>query len=219
SDNRPFYFWQMTIPYAWTFLVAPSVAMISLVVMGTNMLSTYWYQYQIQYHYALVIVPALAMGTVWAVAKVAEQWRPLVVGLVLCTSLWCGWQWGALPFSQHLPYAWAPSHPVAVDSREIITYIPDGASVSAQYSISAHIDRRQQIYMFPNPFSTQLYGPDDSISGKRLPQAETVQYVVLPATLEPANQLVWDKESPAFTLVHSNQWWRLFERTSLIGKP
>jgi hypothetical protein len=219
SDNRPFYFWQMTIPYAWTFLVAPSVAMISLVVLATNMLSTFWYQYQIQYHYALVAVPALAMGTVWAVARVAERWRLLVVALVACTSLWCGWQWGALPFSKELPYTWAPSHPVAVDAREIITSIPEDASVSAQYSISAQIDRRVQIWMFPTPFSTQLYGPDDTVGGLRLPAADTVQYVLLPATIEPANQLIWDRESPAFTLVRSNEWWRLYQRTSTISAP
>jgi uncharacterized membrane protein len=219
SDDRPFYFWQMTIPYAWTFLLAPSVSMISLGVLATNMLSTFWYQYQIQYHYALVVVPALAMGTVWAVARVAERWRSVVVALVACTSLWCGWAWGALPFSQHLPYTWAPSHPVAVDARQIIAFIPDDASVSAQYSISAHIDRRQHIWMFPTPFSTQLYGPDDSVGGLRLPAADTVQYVVLPATLPPDQQLIWDRESAAFTVVQSNDWWRLYERTTAITAP
>lgn len=219
SDNRPFYFWQMTIPYAWTFLVAPSVAMISLVVLATNMLSTFWYQYQIQYHYALVAVPALAMGTVWAIARVAERWRLTVITIVACTSLWCAWSWGALPFSHSLPYTWAPNHPVAVDARDIIHSIPGDASVSAQYSITAHIDHRRQIYMFPNPFSTSLYGPDDSIGGLRLPEADTVEYVLLPATLDPPNQLVWDRESAAFTLVDSNTWWRLFRRTSTIGAP
>jgi uncharacterized membrane protein len=216
SDDRPFYFWQMTFPFAWTFVAAPSVALISLTVLGTNMLSTFWYQYQIGYHYALVAVPALAMGTVWAVAAMPQARRRWMVLLVATTTVWSAWAWGAVPFSRNLPYSWAPSHPVAVDAREIIRTIPDDASVSAQYSMTAQLSRREQIYMFPNPFSSELYGPDDTSGGRRLPQADTVQYVVLPATLEPRNQLVWDREDDAFTLVARNDWWRLFERTSMV---
>lgn len=219
SENRPFYFWQMTVPFAWTFVVAPSVALISVVVLATNMLSTFFYQYQIQYHYALVAVPALAMGTVWAVARVVEHRRGLVVALVACTSLWCGWAWGALPFSRDLPYSWAPSHPVAAEARDMVARIPDDASVSAQYSVTAHLARREQIYMFPNPFSTNLYGSDETPAGRRLPQADTIEYVMLPATLEATNQLVWDRESAAFTLVASNDWWRLFQRTTMLDGP
>jgi uncharacterized membrane protein len=216
SDNRPFYFWQMTAPFAWVFARAPSVAMISLTVLGTNMLSTFWYQYQIEYHYALVAVPALAMGTVWAVSKIVARWRALVVAVVLCTSLWSSWQWGAMPFSKELPYTWAPDHPVAVAARDIIRDVPDDAVVSAQYSMTAHLARRHEIYMFPNPFSVQLYGPDDRLAGQRLPAADRVEYVVLPATLEPDNQAVWDLVAPEFTLVDANDWWRLYRRSTML---
>lgn len=212
SDNRPFYFWQMTAPFAWVFARAPSIALISLTVLGTNMLSTFWYQYQVEYHYALVAVPALAMGTVWAVSKVAERWRGALVAVVMCTSLWASWQWGAMPFSKELPYTWAPDHPVAVAARDIVDEIPEDALVSAQYSMTAHLARRHEIYMFPNPFSVQLYGPDDSLAGQRLPAADRVEYVVLPATLEPENQFVWDTISGDYELYAANDWWRVFRR-------
>jgi uncharacterized membrane protein len=217
SDNRPFYFWQMTMPMAWVFLAGPSVALISVGVLATNMLSTFWYQYQVQYHYALIAVPAIIMGTVYAISKVAEQWRSLLVLAVAVSSLWAGWAWGALPFSRDLPYSWPPNHPVAVAAREIIDDIPDDAVVSAQYSVTAHLSRRQEIYMFPTPFSAELYGVDDSLAYQRLAAADRVDYVVLPATLEPDDQLVWDREAPAFTLVEANEWWRLYERTSEIA--
>jgi uncharacterized membrane protein len=219
DDNRPWYFWQMTAPFAWAFVAAPSVALISLLVLATNMLSTFWYQYQIQYHYALVAVPALAMGTVWAIGQVLERWRGMVVALVACSSLWCAYAWGAVPFSRYLPYSWPSSHPVAVDARDIISLVPDDASVSAQYAITAHLSRRQEIYMFPTPFSAELYGSDDALAYQRLPAADTVEYVVLPATIDTvAHQEVWDRESPAFTLVASNTWWRLYERTSTLAR-
>ena len=220
SDGRPFYFWQMTAPFAWVFARAPSVALISLTVLMTNMLSTFWYQYQIEYHYALVAVPGLAMGTVWAVSKIVPRWRSLVVAVVLSSSLWSAWHWGAMPFSKELPYTWAPDHPVAVAARDIIRDVPADAVVSAQYSMTAHLARRHEIYMFPNPFSVELYGTDDRLVGQRLPAADRVEYVVLPASLEPDQQFVWDLESAAFTLVDANDWWRLYRRTSSIdGDP
>jgi hypothetical protein len=72
--------------------------------------------------------------------------------------------------------------------------------------------------MFPTPFSAELYGPDDSLAYQRLPAADTVEYVLLPATIDTvAHQAVWDRESPAFTLIASTTWWRLYERTSILA--
>ena len=62
SDNRPFYFWQMTFPMAFVFARRPGVAAISLVVIGTNMLSTFWYQYHLEYHYSLIAVTSRTTG-------------------------------------------------------------------------------------------------------------------------------------------------------------
>lgn len=165
SDDRPFYFWQMTLPFAWVFAAAPSVALISLLVLATNMLSTFWYQYQIEYHYALVAVPALAMGTVYAVSRVAERWRPAVV-------------------------------------------------VSAQHSISAHLSRRDEIYMFPTPFAAELYGPDDSLTGRRLPAADRVDYVLWPSAMDAKMKFQWAAWEDDFVLMAENQWWMLFRRAS-----
>jgi hypothetical protein len=47
SDSRPWYLWQMLTPFAWLFVRLPSVAAISAVVLFTNVLSTFFYQYQI----------------------------------------------------------------------------------------------------------------------------------------------------------------------------
>jgi uncharacterized membrane protein len=212
SDSRPFYFWQMTFPVAWVFISSPSVALISLVVLATNMLSTFWYQYQIQYHYALVAVPAIVMGTAYAISRVRLRLRPALLALVLVTSISSAWAWGALPFSRHLPYYWAPDYPVAADAREIIKDIPGDAVVSAQYAVTAQMDHREEIYLFPTPFSATLYGPDDSLGGKRLPAADRVEYVVLPATMDVNMTLQWSLVESEFTLIDQNSWWRLYQR-------
>jgi uncharacterized membrane protein len=210
SDGRPFYFWQMTFPFAWLFAAAPSVALVSLLVLATNMLSTFWYQYQVEYHYALVAVPALALGTVWAVARLAQRLRSAAVVVVLCSSLWSAWAW----FSRDLPPVWSSDHPVAVDGRELMSGIPPDAVVSAHYALTAHLAHRHEIYMFPNPFTVELYGADDSLAGTRLGAADRVDFVLVPVVLEPRYEPMWERERVAFTLVAENGSWRLFERTA-----
>jgi uncharacterized membrane protein len=83
SEERPWYIWQMTAPFAWLFLRLPSVAAISALVLFTNILSTFWYQHQIEYHYSLIAVPALSIGTVYAIGAVREhvEWSGNVVPL------------------------------------------------------------------------------------------------------------------------------------------
>jgi hypothetical protein len=124
-----------------------------------------------------------------------------------------------LPFSRNAALRdayWTPNHPVAIAARDIIRDLPDDAVVSAQYSLTAHIDHRDEIYMFPTPFAASLYGPDDSLGGQRLPAADRVEYVVLPATMPPDQQAVWDGVQAEFTLVDSNEWWRLYQRIGML---
>ena len=73
AENRPWYVWQMTSPFALLFLRLPSVALISGLVLFTNILSTFWYQFQIEYHYSLIAVPALAMGTIHAIGAIRDR--------------------------------------------------------------------------------------------------------------------------------------------------
>lgn len=212
SDGRPWYLWQMTAPFAWVFARLPDVALISSVVLATNMLSTFWYQYQIQYHYSLVAVPALALGTVHALGVVGERWRALLVAAVVVMSLWTAFLWGPMGWARQPPAYWPPSHPVAVDARDIIRDIPDDAVVSAYHSITAQLARREQIYMFPTPFRTALYGPNDDLEGLRLPVADDVEYVVLPVARDVELELDWREVSSEFELVRANASWELYRR-------
>lgn len=212
SDNRPFYLWQMTASAGWLFARAPSVALISLVVLATNTLSTFWYQYHLQYHYSLVAVPALVMGSVYAISKLGDRWRPIAVVMLALSAALGGWAWGVLPFSRDAPGYWSPEHPVASSARAIIDDVPSGAVVSAHYAITAHLAHREEIYMYPTPFYTELYGVDDSLGGTRLPAADRVEYVVLPRTMEPRLDAIWAREEHAFELIEENEWWRLYHR-------
>jgi uncharacterized membrane protein len=228
SDGRPFYFWQMTAPFAFIAARAPSVALISLGVLASNMLSTFWYQYQIEYHYSLVPVAALALGTVWALSHIHGRARRWCLSAVAVMTVWTCLMWGAVPIGKlvmpwsadpigrEMPYSWPSTHPVAEAARDIIADIPDDAVVSAQYTITAQLARRKQIYMFPNPFRAVLYGPNTDLEAARarLPAADDVEFVVLPQQLDAANQADWDAVSDDFEVLDQNQYWVVYQRVT-----
>ena len=227
SDNRPFYLWQMTFPMAFAFLRRPGIAAISLVVISTNMLSTFWYQYHLEYHYSLIAVPAIVLGAVYALEVVGRRWRRRATALIVATSVWACMMWGVVPLGKLIepgakdplgrtqPYYWPPSHPVAVAAREIFPDVPDGASVSAYHALTPHLANRELIYQFPNPFRVVLYGPNTDLEYARscLTTANDLQYVMLQKTV-PADLLAdWDRIEPDFTAVAQNQYWVLYHRT------
>jgi uncharacterized membrane protein len=183
-NGRPFYVWQLIAPTGLMFLVAPEVALTGALVVGTNVLSNFGYQHQIAYHYTMVILPALSMGTVFAVSKLKkETWRRVAVGIVAVSSVWTAYIWGPFPFALHhdIPH-WSPSYPPVAAINDVRAKLPPNASVAAYYSFVPHIDHRKEVYVWPTPFHAALWGTYKQ-EGQRLPQADTVQYVMLPTNL------------------------------------
>ena len=217
GEGRPWYLWQMTAPFAWVFARLPDVALISSVVLFTNVLSTFWYQFHLEYHYSLVAVPALALGTVHALGVVRHRWRIWLVYAVAVMSVWTAFLWGPMGWAQKAPAYWPPSHPVAADARDIVRDVPGGAVVSAFHSISAHLTHRERIYQFPTPFRAVLYGPNDDLEGQRLPQADDVEYVLLPLNRDAQVETDWRAIESEFELVRANRSWELFRRTTSPG--
>ena len=229
SEERPWYIWQMTAPFAWLFLRLPSVAAISALVLFTNILSTFWYQHQIEYHYSLIAVPALSIGTVYAIGAVREhvEWSGNVVPLrgvavlvlgvatLVTATLWAPVPWGDQP-----QYYGDPNAAEAVAARELMAEIPGDAVVSAHYRITPQLAHREEIYQFPTPFRVVLYGPDTSIEGSRLDdRAERVEYVMIPTAQDAQLQADWAAIAPAFELVDSNDYWLLYHRNPAVPLP
>lgn len=226
SDDRPFYAWQMWFPVAFAFLRRPGIALVGAVVVGTNMLSTYWYQYQIEYHYSLIIVPTAVIGAVMGAAALPLRWKRRAVAAVAVTSVWSSLMWGAVPLGavlnpgatdpigRDLPYYWPADHPVAVAAREIMAAVPSDASVAAHHALTPHLSRRREIYQFPNPFRVVLYGPDTSLERARacLEAADTLEYVLLPSVVPPDLAPDWERVAGDFEVAASNQLWVLYHR-------
>lgn len=242
SDDRPWYLVQMTAPFAWLFARRPGVAAISGLVLFTNILSTFTYQHSVEFHYSLVAVPALSIGTAYAIGAIRERrvveveaatgatslaipTRGLAVGAVavmaLVTShLWSPVMWGRTPL-----FYGNPNSQWATAAHEIIGDVPADAIVSAHYRITPHIARRRQIYQFPTPFRSVLYGPNGNVEGPRIrDRANRVEYVVIPT--EGADDPVteypvedWLLISPAFELVDANDFWSIYRRDFDIALP
>jgi hypothetical protein len=230
SDGRPWYLVQMTAPFAWLFARLPDVAMIRALVMFTNILSTFWYQYQIDYHYSLLAVPALAIGTVYAIGAMRDHhlrfgdrsWRvrtrTVALGVLAVATLTTAYLWAPMPWGRTPMFHGNPDNVYATSARELFELIPEDAVVSANYRLTPHLAYRHEIYQFPVPFRVLLYGADPSMEGQRLEdRSERVEFVMLPVQLDNALVADWVEIEEAFDEVARNDVWILYERDRTVA--
>jgi uncharacterized membrane protein len=232
SDGRPWYLVQMTAPFAWLFARLPDVALISGLVLFTNILSTFWYQYQIDYHYSLIAVPALAIGTVYAIGalrdhavhaggrSIAIRTKAIAMIVLAAASLTTAYLWAPMPWGRTPMFYGDTGNVYAASARELFELIPDDAVVSANYRLTPHLAYRQEIYQFPVPFRVLLYGADASTEGQRLEErSERVDFVMLPVQLDSNLVGDWLAIEAAFTEVARNEIWVLYERDRSVPLP
>jgi hypothetical protein len=232
SDGRPWYLVQMTAPFAWLFARLPDVALISSVVLFGNVLSTFWYQYQVEYHYSLVAVPALAIGTVYAIGAMRTHpitlrgrstrvsVRGVCLAVLVVASVTGAVLWSPTPIGGAASWYGRPDNAWASSARELMDEIPPDAVVSANYRLTPHLAHRREIYQFPVPFRVVLYGPDDSLEGTRLDdRADRVDFVMLPVDRSADVRADWEQVSDAFEEVGRNRFWVLYERDRSVPLP
>jgi uncharacterized membrane protein len=213
----------MMFPMAFQFLRRPGVAVVSALVLFTNVLSTYWYQFQVEYHYSIVAVPALVFGTIWATSHLPPTgWRGrriALIGVMAATGV-SAFLWSPIPLGRSFPTFWAPDHPVAVAAREAVEEIPESAVVAAHFRLTPHLAYRDEIYQFPTPFRAVLYGVSLELEGTRLTErAERVEFLVLQRGLsqEASDDFVVIKD--AFDEYFSNEYWIVWKRNQLRALP
>jgi len=203
SEGRPWYPWHLLAPLALAPLLAPGVLFIALGPFVVNLLANFWYQHSIQYHYTAPILPVLALAAVAGVAVVRRvRLRACLVTLVLGAAVAGSLVWGTPAVGA--PHGGAGEAPTGSAMEEAIEVIPADASVSAYYRYVTHLAHREEIYGFPNPFRASYWGIHDR-EGKRLPQADTVEYVILPRLAEPEIAPTVAEELAAnFTVIHDS---------------
>jgi uncharacterized membrane protein len=184
-NGRPFYVWQMLAPTGLMFLAAPEVAATGLLVLLTNVFSTVSYQHQIAFHYSMVLLPVLSMGTIFAVAKLpTERRRRIAVAIVGGSALFAAYMWGPLPGARDSTVRYAKTSSTEVQNIDrVVDLVPSGARVSAYDRFLPHIDHRREVYLWPTPFAASHWRLLTQ-EGQRLPQADDIEYLVLPTKLD-----------------------------------
>jgi uncharacterized membrane protein len=178
SGGRPFYVWQVLMPTGFVFLLAPEIGATVVLALIANVMSTVAFQHNIAYHYSMELLPALAMGTVYAISRVRSQTRQAVaVAVVGVFALSSAYLWGAFPFSRHPTAGHTTIAAAGVNS--VIAQIPANAVVSAYDFYAPHVDHRVHVYLWPTPFRASHWKLGQQ-SGQRLPQADSVGYIVVP---------------------------------------
>jgi uncharacterized membrane protein len=183
-NGRPFYVWQMLAPTGLVLFLAPEVAAVGLLVLAANVFSVVDYQHQIAYHYSMVLLPVLAMGTVYAISRLrSERGRAIAVGVVGVSALIGAYMWGPYAFSrQHAPAHLSASSSEVVAIEKVRKQLPANAVVAADDRFVPHVDHRSHVYLWPTPFYAQHWKLFEQ-EGQRLPQAATVDYLFLPVTV------------------------------------
>ncbi len=212
QDDRPTYLFQMLAPLGGAFFLSPWLAAVAVPVLASNVVSTFWYQHSIQYHYSLVAMPSLLFASVLGVAKLRSAWRPIATSIVLACTVLTYSAWAQTTLAQHPRIVWGRDNPVARAGLDIIKYVPGDAVISVFDPLTTHMAHRKEIYFFPNPFKASYYGVDDSLANKRLPAADRVEYVVLPRSLDSGQQATWDSVKSDFEVVRENTYWQVFKR-------
>jgi uncharacterized membrane protein len=163
SDGRCTYLWQILLPTGGMFFIAPSVALVGFTVLLSNIVSTFYYQYQIHYHYSLVVAPILVFGNIYAIGRLGNSARRKAALVVGVASIVSALVLAPVPFARNQIQKFPPSSPAVAAAHELFAQIPDDAVISVFHPLTAQLARRERIYAFPNPFQRALYGPDLSL--------------------------------------------------------
>lgn len=204
SGHKPFYVWQMGVAFGWVFVLSPEIAAIAVLMLAENVASNFPYMQQIYYHYSLPLVPVLAMGSGYAVSRLAGRARQATgAAVVFLAALISCSLWGLAPFSRHPTYPHLPPNSAQVAAlNRLMDEVPPHAVVSAWYGYVPHLDHRTSIYQWPTPFRAQYWGLYTQ-EGQRLPFASQVRYLVLPLQMSTSDQEVFDSIAGHFRLIHS----------------
>jgi uncharacterized membrane protein len=141
------------VPVAFLPLLAPGVLLLGL-QLPLNMVSSWPYAREIQYHYVAPVVPFVFLALVRALEKGLASRRRGAALVALGAGVVAGQLFFASPWLVPRPgRSWWRG--LAADAQErhdvsaLLAQIPGRAAVSAHYRFLPHLARRERLYMFP----------------------------------------------------------------------
>jgi uncharacterized membrane protein len=140
------------VPVAFLPLLAPGILLLG-VQLPLNMVSSWPYAREIQYHYVAPVVPFVFLALVRALEKASSHRRAALAALA--AGIAAGQVFFASPWLLPRPDRdWWRGRAADVRERHDVTAllarIPPEAAVSAHYRFLPHLARRARLYMFPD---------------------------------------------------------------------
>jgi uncharacterized membrane protein len=208
----------LLLPFA-----APLLAAAALPEIAINVLTDWFPQYSIEFHYVAVIVPFLVTASILGLARLRRADRPAVlvraledpvrvavvwVGAVAVAGLFMGplpW-WRDVPLigsdNQRLAQYHVTDHSRAM--ARAVAMIPDDVPVSAGNLLGAHLSERERILTFPVIAEARWVIVDTRrpyLADRLLPRAHAARVAALRARAD-------------MRLVHSDDGVLVFRRTA-----
>jgi len=213
TKTRAWYLWQLFVPLGLVSWWAPGVLLIAIGPLVLNLISQYGYQFDVRYHYSTLILPIIVVATIFGIASRRRQSHAGIVAAVVAASLVCAYLWSPTPIGRVHPYIANPDSSTVASFHRAERLLPSGAVVSAYYGYIAQIAHRDEVYMFPNPWKASYWGTFKQ-EGQRLPQADRVQYLMVPTQLGPESQAVLDNIRSQFDSLYDTDGVQLLKRRS-----
>ena len=208
--DRIGYYRMMLAPVAFLPLAALPALAIGAPMIGINALSSFPYQRQIMWHYSALPLAAIVIATVEAIRFIGRTagLRRFLVGLVIVTSFAATVAWGPSPLSVKYRTGLWPLHPDtrATTKRHAINLVPRNATVTASYYFVPHMDHRERIYEFPNPWKEGNWG----VRGENQHDPARVQWLVLDRAL------VAEGDLPVMSVLLDREFKIVFERQGIF---
>lgn len=213
GPGRQLYLAQLLFPLALLPLASP-LALTAAAPLLSNLLSTFPYQHEIQYHYSTLIVPVLVASVAYSIRRTPRGWlRATPAVALVAVSLWGAYYWGPSPWSRRPALLGHQPYPPADEFLAATALIPPDAHLAAFYRFVPHLAHRTQIYELPTPWRAVNWG-DYRTNGQRLPEADQVDYVLLsPRWDEPDDvTLVRTLRDEGFVTIHASPGLLLLKR-------
>jgi uncharacterized membrane protein len=221
-DNyRMWYLWKLFSPVVFLFARAPWECCLFIFVAGLNIVSNFFYQYNIEYHYTVIILPGLFFAATMAIRSLrTTSGKRLAVVAVVASCTWTGYLWGPTRLSAK-PFPWAtPNAPWVAEGRALLRQVPEGAPIAVFYGYVPHLGHRTEVYQFPVPWRDSYYGLPTDETAKLRPLRDRIEWVITrdvsfsadPSVRDAYNDMIND-----FELIDTQGSGQLFRRRGLAG--
>lgn len=176
--DRLSFYWQLGWPTGWLALLSPLGLLMAVPQMVASVIGLSPYARMINYQYTAVMVGPIMIASVegaWLLWRFRAARRVLPIWLVAC-ALVTNAMWSPSPMNSDGVKVWAGPNDRDASMEAALAAVPDDASVTATYRLVPHLTHRREVYDWPSPFKSAVWGNMDCV---RLPSSTSVDYAVL----------------------------------------